>query len=71
MNYLKPKMDDYNKAYFIVLYFILFGLFFIVPLILLLYSRNLRFFYLYEGLSTSSWILFGYCCCHYYIMLYP
>lgn len=61
MNYIKEKKDNYSIFYIIVLCFILFGLFVIVPLVLVLYSRNLRFFYLYEGLSTSNWILVGYC----------
>ena len=61
MNYIKEKKDNYSIFYIIVLCFILFGLFVLVPLVLVLYSRNLRFFYLYEGLSTSNWILVGYC----------
>ncbi len=54
-------MDDYNKAFIIVFCFLLLGLFVIVPIVLLVYSHNLRMFYLYEGLSFSNKILICYC----------
>lgn len=61
MNYFKQKMDDDNKAFIIVFCFLLLGLFVIVPIVLLVYSHNLRMFYLYEGLSFSNIILIVYC----------
>lgn len=61
MNYFKLKMDDDNKAFIIVFCFLLLGLFIIVPIVLLVFSHNLRMFYLYEGLSFSNIILIVYC----------
>jgi len=62
MNYLKPKMDNKNNLVFIiVLSFILLGLFVIVPIVMILYSNNLRLFYMYGGLSESNIIMIVYC----------
>ena len=61
MNYFKQKMDDDNKAFIIVFCFLLLGLFVIVPIVLLVYSHNLRVSNSYEGLSISDKILIIYC----------
>lgn len=62
MNYFKPKMDDKNNLVFIiVLSFLLLGLFVIVPIVMILYSNNLRLFYMYGGLSESNIIMIVYC----------